>query len=122
MAKHLNISGPRIILIVTAIAVGYFIVTGALQAIRSHRLAENERQLQSDIQGLQGRYERLQALHEYLDTDEYIETMARTQLGLVREGETSIIALSTVPSPTPKPDGNGREDGGPPLWWEILIR
>jgi hypothetical protein len=46
--------------------------------------------------------------------------VAREQLGLVREGETGIVVISTVPSPTPTP-GAG-PDAGRQLWWDVLTR
>ncbi len=103
---------------VTAIIVGYFLVTGATTALRSSHLGEREDRLRSELAGLQQRYERLQALRDYLDSDEYIEAVAREEMGLVRRGETSIVVIPTVASPTPGP---GEADGGD-LWWEALIR
>jgi cell division protein FtsL len=112
-----RISASRIIFLLTVVIVAYFLVTGAFNAIRSHNLRQEQGRLQADIEGLQGRYQRLQALKEYLNSDEYIESVAREQLGLVRQGETGFVAISTVPSPTPAPD---EADRG--LWWDVLIR
>lgn len=106
-----------VILAVTALVVAYFIVGGAFNAIRSHQLRQQEAQLRSEIRDLQARYQELTALRDYLDSDEYIEAVARERLGLVRRGETAIVAIPTQPSPTPAPD-----DPGPELWWDILIR
>jgi hypothetical protein len=66
---------------------------------------------------MRARHERLEALKEYLNSEEYIETVAREQLGLVREGETGFVAISTVPVPTP-----GAGQAPPELWWDVLIR
>jgi cell division protein FtsB len=97
--------------------VAYFLVGGAFNAIRSHQLREQEGQLRSEIRDLQDRYRELQALQLYLGSDEYIEAVAREQLGLVREGEIGIVAIPAEPSPTPEP---GEAD--PELWWDVLIR
>jgi cell division protein DivIC len=101
---------------VAALIAVYFVVGGALNAVRSHQLSEEETRLQADIDDLNARYARLQALKQYLNSDEYIESVARRELGLVRKGETGFVAISTVPSPTPAP---GEE---PELWWDVLIR
>lgn len=98
-------------------AVVYFLIAGAVNTVRSHQLHQQEDQLRSDIQQLELRYQRLQALKEYLNSDEYIEAVAREQLGLVREGETGFVVISTVPTPTPAP-----EQAEPELWWDLLIR
>lgn len=103
---------------VTALVVVYFLITGGFNAVRSHQLAQEESRLQNEIAGLQRRYERLGALREYLNSDEYLEYVAREQLGLVREGETGIVVISTVPAPVPAAD----QSGGGELWWDTLIR
>lgn len=112
-----KISAGRIVLAVTALVVAYFLVGGAFNAIRSRQLREQETQLRSEVRDLQDRYRELQALQQYLDSDEYIEAVAREQLGLVRTGEIGIVAIPTEPSPTPKPG-----EVGPRLWWDVLIR
>jgi cell division protein FtsB len=103
---------------VTALIVGYFLVTGATTALRTSRLSEREDRLEAEIAGLQQRYERLEALRQYLGSAEYIEAVAREQLGLVSEGEISIVVISTAPSPTPDPDAPEEDE----LWWQALIR
>jgi cell division protein DivIC len=113
-----KITAARIVLGLTAVIVGYFLVTGATTALRTSRLSDREDRLEAEIAGLQQRYERLEALRQYLGSDEYIEAMAREQLGLVREGETSIVVISTAPSPTPDPDEPEEDE----LWWQALIR
>ena len=109
-------SSGRIILLVTSLVVVYFLVTAALGAVRSYQLHQREGRLHTEIQELEVRYERLEALREYVNSDEYIEAAAREQLGLVRQGETGIIAIASQPSPTPGPDDR------PELWWDVLIR
>jgi len=104
-------------LVVTSLVVAYFLVTAALGTVRSYQLHQREGRLHGEIQELEVRYERLEALREYLNSDEYIEAAAREQLGLVRQGETGIIAIASQPSPTPAPD-----DPHPDLWWDVLIR
>lgn len=103
---------------VTALIVGYFLVTGGTTALRASRLSDREDRLEAELAGLQERYQRLEALRQYLGSDEYIEAVAREQLGLVKEGETSIVVISTAPSPTPAPDQTNEDE----LWWQALIR
>ncbi len=106
-------------LVVTALIIGYFLVTGATTALRSSQLSDREDRLRAEITHLEERYERLEALQEYLGSDEYIESVAREQLGLVREGETSIVVIPAVASPDE--DGEDEQNEGE-LWWETLIR
>jgi cell division protein FtsB len=106
-----------VVIAVTAFMALYFVAGGALNAIRTHQLRQEESRIEADIHDLEGRYERLMALKDYLNSDEYIEAVAREQLGLVRKGETGFVAISTVPSPTPAPG-----EDAPALWWDVLIR
>jgi cell division protein FtsL len=111
-----GISAGRIILFAAGVLVVYFLASGAANIVRSRQLNEQEGQLQAEIDDLETRYNRLVALEQYLDSDEYIEAIAREQLGLVRPGETAFIAIPAEPTPTPAP---GEQ---PELWWETLIR
>ena len=118
MPAHLpKLSTGRIVLIITALIAVYFLVTGGFNAIRAHQLNQEESRLQADISDMQDRSKRLQALKQYVNSDEYIEAVARQQLGLVRKGETGWVAISTQASPTPAPNGTQ-----PALWWDVLIR
>lgn len=119
MLKHIpRISSTRIVLGVTAIIVGYFLVMGAVTALRSSQLGDREDRLRAEVSELQQRFERLEMLSEYLGSEEYIEAVAREQLGLVREGEDGIVVISTGPSAAPDPDAPEETE----LWWQMLTR
>lgn len=112
-----KVSTVRLIIAGTAVIAVYFLVAGGVNAIRAHQLRQQESRVQADIEDLQARYTRLQALKDYLNSDEYVESVAREELGLVKKGEEGIVAISTVPEPEP---AAGEED--PSLWWDVLIR
>lgn len=115
--RHLpRISVARLVLLATAAIVIYFLVAGAFTAVRSNQLRQEETRLRAEVEQLQRRYQRLEALRDYLNSDEYIELIAREELGLVREGEIGLVVISTAPTPTPEPDQQTD------LWWEALIR
>ncbi|MEO6197085.1 MAG: septum formation initiator family protein [Dehalococcoidia bacterium] len=117
MKKRLTrISTGRVIFMCTALIVIYFLGTFAMNLIQSQQLNDEEARLLAEIEDLSSRYERLQKLEVYLNSDAYIEAIAREQLGLVKEGEVSFVAISTVPTATPAP---GEE---PPLWWQAIAR
>ena len=111
-----HLSSAKIIFGITALIVVYFLVTFAGSYFRA-RQADNEvSQLQSQIDGMSGQYDRLQALEQYLQSDDYVEKAAREQLGLVKPGEIGIIALPTQPSPTPAPGAAGDN------WWQTITQ
>ncbi len=118
MLKRLpKLSTTRLILGAAVLVAAYFLVGFGFNTIRAHQLSQQEGQIKSEISALQDRYQRLSALKDYLNSDEYVETVAREQLGLVKVGETGFVGVPTQPSPTPGP---GQEQ--PSLWWDILIR
>jgi cell division protein FtsB len=117
-----KLSATRVVFLIAAIAIVYFLFNGATQAIRSHQLGEEGQRLERDLRELQQRYRRLETLGDYLNSDEYIEAVARQQLGLVRPGERSIVVISTAPTPTPAGGDGEEEEESQELWWEALIR
>ena len=50
--KLTKLSSTRIVLLVTAVIVGYFLVTGATTALRSHNLGDRQDNLRADIGAL----------------------------------------------------------------------
>ncbi len=113
-----KLSTTRLILAATALVVVYFLAAGVLNLIHSQQLRQQETGLEADIQQIQQHYQRLQDLRQYLSSDQYIETIARQQLGLVQEGETGFVIISTLPPPTPAPG----EEADPELWWDVITR
>lgn len=103
-------------MVLAALAVGYFLFNAAKDTLLSHHLTQEEQQLHQQIDRLQSDQARLEALRDYLKTDEYVEGVAR-RLGLVRPGETLVIVSSTAP-PTPAPTPGGSISTAP--WWEQL--
>jgi hypothetical protein len=55
-------------------------------------------------------------LKDYLNSDEYVESVAREELGLVKRGEEGIVVISRRRHP-PRTPARDR-----PLWWDVLIR
>ena len=68
---------------------------------RSQRERENHR-LQAEIDGLRAKNAKLSDEVERLKTPDYIEQMARQDLGLVKPGETSLLVVPAEESATSK--------------------
>ena len=105
--------------LVAAFVVGYLLFRAGGTGFQSYRLAGQEQQVRQQIAELQRQHEELVALREYLRSDEYIESVARGVLGLVKPGET----LTIVSGP------QGEDAGAPAVetsrpnrpWWEELF-
>ena len=108
----------RILILLAAIVVGYFGFSAVGGTLLSQRLDRDEQRLQREIEELRAQEAELLAIREYLQTEEYIEGVARRVLGLVRPGETLIIVSSSV-TPVPTPEDAQSEDERR-TWWEEL--
>jgi cell division protein FtsL len=113
MWQHIS---TRLMLIGLLVAVVYFVFSAVSNGLQTHRLHEDQARVQAEIDQLKGDYQSLSGLQEYLNSDEYIESVARQQLGLVRPGETPITVITPT---TPPPHLQPTPQGGP--WWESYL-
>ena len=67
--------------------VGYFVFTAMDGVVNTNVLDARVSTLQGEIDEFEWQAEQLEALVAFLDSDEYIERVAREELGLVRVGE-----------------------------------
>jgi len=88
------------VVLATAVLLAYFIFTAASNTLQAIQVSEDESNLRQEVDGLAHRYDQLIALRDYWKSDEYIESVARRELGLVRPGELGIVVISAV-TPTP---------------------
>ena len=120
-AEAAALSLTRIVIVLAAVAVGYFIFSAVGDTLLSHQLTQDEQQLQrADRPALRGSRTTSQAMRDYLQTDEYVEGVARRVLGLVRPGETLFIVCSDASTPTPGARPPATPDATPEPWWERL--
>jgi cell division protein DivIC len=94
------LSPKRWVILATAVVVVYFIFTAASNTIQAIQIGEDESSLRQEVDDLAERYDQLTALRDYWKSDEYIEWVARQELGLVRPGELGIVVISAA-TPTP---------------------
>ncbi len=112
-----RLSLARVVMLVATVVVAYLLFAAVQDVLLSQRLNREEDRLHLEIADLERQEIELEAIQEYLRTDEYVEGVARDVLGLVRRGETLIVVSSTV-LPTPTPQG---QDESLRPWWEPLF-
>lgn len=95
----------------------YFIFAAVSNGVQIHRLHQDEANIRQEIEQLKDDYRQLSGLQEYLNSDEYIESAARQQLGLIRPDETPI----TILSPADQQQNESSDSSGGP-WWERYLR
>ncbi len=102
------------------IAVVYLAFTTGSYVIHYYQLRGEERALRQEIVDLDSEREQLTAVRDYLESDEYVEDVARRTLGLVRPGETLVIVsgadAAAAPTPAATAAAIAHED-----WWKALF-
>jgi cell division protein FtsB len=108
-----------LVALAAVLVVGYLLFRAGGAGLQSYRLAGQEQQVRREIAELQRQHEELVALREYLRSDEYIESVARRVLGLVKPGET----LAIVSGPEEEGAEASAEESGPSYrpWWKSLF-
>ncbi len=106
------------------LAITYFGFGAWRYVAHNYRLSSDEAEIRRDIAELDEQRAQLVAVHDYLKSDEYVEYVARSVLGLVRPGETLVIVSSTAPDAPPTATAGagvaGAEQG--PWWRELFVQ
>ncbi len=107
----------QVVLVVTAVVVGYFAFAPG-DTLLSLRVNRDEQELRQEVARLRQDQAQLEGIREYLWTDEYVEGVARRTLGLVRKGESLVIvSASATATPTAEEESTA---GANRRWWERL--
>jgi cell division protein FtsB len=101
-----------------ALVAAYLIFTTARDVVRNVQLRDEQAALRREIAGLDEENRQLTAVRDYLKSDEYVEYVARSVLGLVRPGETLVVVSGTGAAPQPTPAPSTRSDRE---WWKELF-
>ncbi len=118
LPKLLRPSVTQVMLGLALIAVGYFAFAAVGDTLLSQRVNQDEQELRREVAQLRQDQAQLEAIREFLWTDEYVEGVARRLLGLVRQGE-SLVIVSPSTTATPVMDAETAV-GVQRRWWERL--
>jgi cell division protein FtsB len=106
--EALGLTPTRLLLIAAGFVSVYFGFSVVGNYVHQYQLNRDKAQLEAQIQTEQTRYAKLDALRQWMQSDAFIEAMARHE-GLIKPGDHPIVVSAPVPSPTPGADGD---------WWE----
>ena len=110
-----------LVLCAAALAITYLGFTTVRYVTHNFRIRDQEVEVRRDIARLDREHEQLLAVKEYLESDEYVEYVARNTLGLVRPGETLVVVSGTdAPEPAATPEGVAPDAGAEPWWRELF--
>ena len=116
MASKLGIPIAPLVVALAVVAIGYLAFSTARYVVHNYQLRGEEQQLQREVDQLDRDHEDLTAVRDYLESDEYIEYVARRTLGLVRPGETLVVVSGSEPVAAAPLQ---RTPGAP--WWKDLF-
>lgn len=108
-----------LILAAALLAAGFLALSITRNAVHNYQLRQDERDLRAELRQLDADREQLTAVHDYLESDEYVEDVARRVLGLVRPGETLVVVSGSA-----APAASTASAPGPSLarpWWKDLF-
>ena len=105
---------PLILFFAALAVVGYFIFTAMNIVVNTNALDDRVVVLRGEIDDFRWNADQLEAIVSFLDSDEYVERVAREELGLVRVGEEA-FALEAPLRP-------GLEILRSPWWANLLPR
>ena len=114
---HLSLS--TVLICVATLAIGYFGFSTTRYVIHNYGLNHQEAQVRADVRQLDEDHAELLAARDYLQSDEYVEQVARRTLGLVHPGETLVIVSPANDVPKPAPTAAVSTPGAP--WWKQLF-
>jgi cell division protein FtsB len=108
---------PLIVLACLA-AVALLAFSTGRNVLHNYQLRQDEQALRNDLRQLEREQNVLTSIRDYLESDQYVEDIARRVLGLVFPGETLVIVAGTEAQPAqqPAPDRTPGAD-----WWRSLF-
>lgn len=86
---------PRFWALLAAVVIIYVGSAYAVGFLKIHALHRQIAEAEQTLARIEAENERLRRELEYINSDEYIEAIARQQLGLVYPGETAVVLVKT---------------------------
>ncbi len=86
----------------------FLVIDFGRRTAASYQIRDEATRLEKEVATAQARHTDLEARLGYVQSDAYVEEIARTQLKWAREGETVVVVM-----PTPQPGPQTPADGQP---------
>ena len=111
---------------IIVITISFFLVVDfARRTATVYRIKNEAARLEEEVAAVRSHRQALQARLSYVQSDAYVEEVARTQLKWAQPGETVVVVMATPQAvPSPSPGGNQRvvTNTTPPespwqAWW-----
>jgi cell division protein FtsB len=119
VARRPRIPIVPLALALAGVALASLLLTTGRYVVHGYQLRAQERDLRQELRRLDQDHAQLEAVRDYLRSDEYLEYVARRTLGLVKPGETLVIVSPSDDVPPAAPLSVARTPGEP--WWKALF-
>jgi cell division protein FtsB len=114
---------------IVVITISFFLVVDfARRTATIYRIKSEAARLEEEVAEARARNEALEARLRYVQSDAYVEEIARTQLKWAQPGETVVVVMATPQAvPTPPPGKQYVVTDGPPpetpwqAWWLLFF-
>jgi cell division protein FtsB len=114
---------------IVVITISFFLVVDFARRTASiYRIKSEEIRLEEEVAAVRAQRQDLQDRLNYVQSDAYVEEIARTQLKWARPGETVVVVMATPQAvPTPPPGKQYAVTDGPPpetqwqAWWLLFL-
>lgn len=103
--RRLKIKNMKRFLIFAAL-LGFFLFSLAGNVVKAYQLHKEMLEVERQVQDLTEKNKELREKIKMLQSDEYVEKMAREKLGLVKPGEKVIIRAQKGEAPKPAADSS----------------
>lgn len=121
-------SGTHIVALVMLLLMLSLVIHFVNQVLQSAHLEAEREALATEVAQLEAENQQLLGAVEYVESDLYVERIAREELGYAREGETVVLPNFVEPTPTPPPSTPEVSLLPPPTpqpnwqgWWESFF-
>jgi cell division protein FtsB len=115
-------------LIFVATVFAFLLVTLGRRVVANYHLSFEAERLGNQVAALQARHQALEKQLQYVQTDAYVEEVARTQLKWARPGETVVVVMpipkaAPIPAPGTSVASGDRAAAVSPWfsWWTTLF-
>lgn len=106
IASHIPLkrSGMHLLMLLLVITTLSLMINFVRQMVRSTQLEAERIELATEVALLEASTQELEGAVSYVESDVYVERVAREQLGYAREGDTVVLPQFIIPTATPAPD------------------
>ncbi|MCL6647259.1 MAG: septum formation initiator family protein [Chloroflexi bacterium] len=122
--RALPVSITQLVLLLLLPVLVVFGDSAARKAMEIHELRARAEHLRREIEQLQVRHQELLRQRDYLASDQYLEKVAREELGLIKPTERAVIVVVRGDAPSespalPLPPTDQRSN--PQRWWDFFF-